>query len=162
VWERVWLGVTLIWPMYMRHACLYVSMLTWVFRCMLCRTRVYHKKNEKRKPSRLYLRSCHVFACACGIHVCTCLCVREIDMGMDMHTCILYVHTLGTWSVKGARDAEAGTALCVCMCSLCVHVCVFVCVHDRVCIYIYMHMYTYVCFCINVYVYVCSYIYTHT
>ncbi len=56
-----------------------------------------------------------------------CVCVREIDMGMDMHTCILYVHTHVTWSVKGARDAEACKELCMYVCSLCVHVCVFVC-----------------------------------
>jgi hypothetical protein len=66
------------------------------------------------------------------MHICTCpMCLREIDMGMDMHTCILYVHTHVTWSVKGARDAEACQGLCVCMCILCVHVCVFFCVHDR-------------------------------
>jgi hypothetical protein len=57
--------------------------------------------------------------------------VREIDMGMELHTCILYVHTHVTWRVNGARDAEACKGLCVCMCSLCGHECVFVCVHDR-------------------------------
>ncbi len=51
----------------------------------------------------------------------------EIDGSMDMHTCILHVHTHVTWSVKGARDAEACQALCVCMCSLCVHVCACLC-----------------------------------
>ena len=70
----------------------------------------------------------------CGLHVCTCRCVREIDMGMDMHTGILYVHTHVNWSVKGARDAEARKGLCAWMRSLCVHLFVFVCVGFCVCL----------------------------
>jgi hypothetical protein len=36
-------------------------------------------------------------------------------MGMDMHTCILYVHTHVSGSLKGARDVSACKGLCVCM-----------------------------------------------
>jgi hypothetical protein len=51
---------------------------------------------------------------------------------MNVHTCILYVHTHVAWSVKGARDAEACKGLCVCVCVMFVWACVcFVCVHDR-------------------------------
>ena len=51
VWERVWLGV--IGRMCMRHACLYVSILTWVFRCILY---IYHKQMQKRRPRRFYFQ----------------------------------------------------------------------------------------------------------
>jgi hypothetical protein len=57
-------------------------------------------------------------------------------MGTDMHTCILYVHTHMTWSVKGARDVAACKGLCLCVCSLCVHVCLclFVCIIVGFCV----------------------------
>ncbi len=71
-------------------------------------------------------------------------------MGIYMHTCILYVHTHVTLSVKGARDAEACQGLCVCMCGLCAHVCVFVCLHDRG----FVCMYVCVCVCVHVCVFV--------
>ncbi len=97
--------------------------------------------------------------------------VCEIDMGVDMHTCVLYVYTHVTWSVKGARDAEACEGLCVCMCSLCGHECVRVHVqfsyrntytHTHTSIYVmcvsacvFVRVCLCVCVCVRVCVIVC-------
>ena len=75
---------------------------------------------EGRECVGAYVAWCDRAQVHAATRVCTCLRVREIDMGMDMHmhTSILYVHTHVTWSVKGARDAEACQGLCVCVCWL--------------------------------------------
>ena len=49
---HAWLGV--VWAMCMRPPCLYVSLLTWVFRCILYHARIYHKQMKKMKPSRFH------------------------------------------------------------------------------------------------------------
>jgi hypothetical protein len=62
-------------------------------------------------------------------------------MGIDMHTCILYVHTLGTWSVKGTqRLAEALRVHVqfVCACFVCLFVCMIVGLYVCVCVYVFV------------------------
>jgi hypothetical protein len=130
----------------------YVSILTWVFRCIFYHTRIYHKSMKKRKPSRFHFEVCSWLCSVPEIKNKTlCTLLLPAHNSLFVWVCVyLNMKRVGR-GIETSRLQHLGLRVCVC-----IYVCVCVCggVGIRVCVCVCVCVVC-VCGCVCLFVYVC-------